>query len=210
MEVFMKIYRKIGLITLLSTAIFQAQAVDFNKLVNIKEVNPVTITLTAAGIYCGEALFRQLTFSALQKLNNFFPKVEIKDRVDFKDLNKDPIKAKHFLYDPSFSNLLDTCVITPIWEELLFRGILESGLRKAINLYFPNFDSHGYTTSILVSGLFGLAHYPVYDSINHVIHSSISGFFYSRAAQTKNGILVAITAHAIHNSIGYIKNIPRH
>ncbi|MBO4264489.1 MAG: CPBP family intramembrane metalloprotease [Clostridia bacterium] len=82
-----------------------------------------------------------------------------------------------------------SCVITPLFEELLFRGIILSRLAN-----------YGAKTAILISALiFGLSHF----APELIVFATVSGIVLGVAAQ-KFGLATSFCIHALYNLLTFI------
>lgn len=101
-------------------------------------------------------------------------------------------KTIQYHFKELFSNYLTAfislTIIAPLFEEIIFRGIILEGLLKRYNVLI----------SLLFSSLiFGIAHLNILQGINAFFISLIIGFIY---VKTKS-ILLCILAHSINNGI---------
>jgi hypothetical protein len=81
-------------------------------------------------------------------------------------------------------------VITPIYEELIFRGILFSGLRKKLPFI---------VSALIASALFGLAHMQP----NLAVDTFVLGVFLCLFVEKTKSIVPGIALHALKNFIAF-------
>jgi len=80
-----------------------------------------------------------------------------------------------------------SCILAPIFEEILFRGIIFNGLIRR----------HSFVAALLISSiLFGLLHVSI---ISAFLFSCFAGWIYYRS----NNLLYCIVAHAAGNIVGF-------
>jgi hypothetical protein len=84
------------------------------------------------------------------------------------------------------------CILGPIFEEVLFRGLLYQSLRNRFGVW----------KSILVTGIvFGLVH-PV--SIVGSIPLMMLGWIFGWLAETKKSLLPSMLAHCLQNTVSFL------
>lgn len=124
------------------------------------------------------------------------------------DINPDT--SEHIINDGSVT-FHELVVIAPIFEELLFRRILQPIINRICLRLLPHTDhrdticSAGRISNLLSSIAFGLYHteylHPIYfvRAFNHgLIHYCIDGRCYQR-----HGLVAVITSHATNNAISF-------
>lgn len=104
-----------------------------------------------------------------------------------------------FEYDPHYSisgiKILVMVILTPVFEEIFFRGfLLEGTLRK----YTP------VTSILFISLLFGLSHFSFASGIGNVILTFTSGLLYGYIYYRTRSVVICILLHALHNGIALI------
>lgn len=105
--------------------------------------------------------------------------------------------------------LLYVCVIGPIAEEFLFRGMIQGKLKQiqavVVGKDHTQQDIHKTTRVGITSILFGLAHYhPLQGAANLgiMVYTGALGVFMSRRAEEEEGCLAGSSAqHMLHNSL---------
>lgn len=106
--------------------------------------------------------------------------------------NKDDLAALDVMMSGGIVSIMAICVIAPLLEEILFRGIILRG-----------FLSHySYKTSIVLSALlFAIVHFNQYQIPIAFIFGCFAGwiYYYSRS------LWPVIFAHAIYNAGAYIQ-----
>ncbi len=83
------------------------------------------------------------------------------------------IKFSNMIFIWIFANLFFVCVA----EEALFRGFMQKNIQSKLS----NFKYGNSISLILVSLIFGLAHFP--GGLNYIILSTIAGLFYGYVYQ---------------------------
>ena len=83
--------------------------------------------------------------------------------------------------------LVTVCVVGPIYEEIVFRGFFQSGLRRWIG-FVPSL--------IIVSVMFGLIH-----SVKLAFPLTLVGAFFGYIRERDDGMLSPILVHVLHNSV---------
>lgn len=108
------------------------------------------------------------------------------------ELYKSTIEAFEVMMDYKVAGFITVCILAPVLEEILFRGILLRGLlQKGIN---------PAVAIILSSVLFGLAHMNPWQFLGAGILGSIFAFIYYR---TKS-LWMCIFLHSLNNTISFI------
>lgn len=96
------------------------------------------------------------------------------------------------LLDYKIAGFITVCILAPILEEILFRGILLRGLlQKGISPIFAIF---------LSSFLFGLAHLNPWQFLGAGLLGAVFGFVYYRT----KALWICILLHALNNSISFV------
>ena len=91
-------------------------------------------------------------------------------------------------------------LIGPIIEELIFRGGLQSLIKKAIIYFLPCYIKIAAKIAIVVSGIcFGLGH--LKQAKFQALHSGIGGCFVLGPLMEKYGLLTSMGAHIINNTL---------
>ncbi|MCP4971404.1 MAG: CPBP family intramembrane metalloprotease [Arcobacter sp.] len=103
------------------------------------------------------------------------------------------IKFPNMIFIWIFANLFFVCVA----EEALFRGFMQKNIQSKLS----NFKYGNSISLILVSFIFGLAHFP--GGLNYIILSTIAGLFYGYVYQKTKNIEASILMHFIVN-LGHI------
>ncbi|WMJ82176.1 CPBP family intramembrane glutamic endopeptidase [Clostridium sp. MB40-C1] len=116
-------------------------------------------------------------------------------------LDVNPIVEKAFeeLASTPLIFFISVCIVAPIFEEILFRGIILNGMAKALNEKLA---------IIISSFLFALIHMNLVQGINAFLLGLILGIIY---LSTKS-IYLSIFAHLINNTLGifvstYMENL---
>ncbi|MCY6960070.1 CPBP family intramembrane glutamic endopeptidase [Clostridium brassicae] len=86
---------------------------------------------------------------------------------------------------------ISVCIVAPIFEEVLFRGIILNGMAKALN---------EKVAIVISSFLFALMHMNLVQGINAFLLGAILGIIYLK---TKS-IYLSIFAHLINNTLGIL------
>lgn len=88
----------------------------------------------------------------------------------------------------------------PVIEEILFRGILQSSVKKIIPLLLPSYISISSKIAILVSSIFfGFAHFS--QSKKQAVQAGIKSYFIQGPLMERYGLLHSISAHITNNNI---------
>jgi membrane protease YdiL (CAAX protease family) len=97
---------------------------------------------------------------------------------------------------------ISICILTPIVEEIVFRGFFFGYLRHTI---LPNMPLTSFSVSALVSSVvFGLIHpYGVMGN-SFVI---LGGMFFCLFREMRGSLIAPMVAHAIFNSMGFFLNL---
>ena len=88
----------------------------------------------------------------------------------------------------SFTSVVTVCILAPVLEEMLFRGII---LRSFLRQYRRSYAIVGS------AALFGLAHLNIYQFAAGLVLGIVSGWLYERA----RSLWPCILLHAAYNSI---------
>lgn len=95
---------------------------------------------------------------------------------------------------PIFSGFIIHCIITPICEEIIFRGIIFNRLKRYTNI--PN--------SIIISALiFGIYH----GNLPQLIYAFIMGIIIATIYNKTNNLLSPVLFHITANSTSYFRTI---
>ena len=88
------------------------------------------------------------------------------------------------------------CLLGPVVEELVFRGFLQTGLRRMF--------AKPWTAIIVTGFLFGLMH-----SVQVALPIALMGCFFGYLRERSGGLLIPIAAHVLHNSLTVAVTINR-
>lgn len=89
------------------------------------------------------------------------------------------------------ASLLQACVLAPIIEEILMRGVVLGGLK----------DTYGVGVALLISSiLFAILHFNMVQSLSAFVCGIVLGLLYIKT----DSIFCCITAHCGYNIISYI------
>lgn len=104
-----------------------------------------------------------------------------------------------------------SCVLAPVIEELLFRGALQSLVKKVVAFCVPYFGKTTYaglpisnlTSAIVAGSAFGVSHISNFKEGGWIpaLSISVGGCVYG-IAKEYFGLPCSITAHMIHNYLG--------
>ncbi|MCG8541725.1 MAG: CPBP family intramembrane metalloprotease [Clostridia bacterium] len=93
-----------------------------------------------------------------------------------------------------FVAFVSICIIAPVFEEIIYRGIILEQLSKRYSI----------TTSIIVSGLiFGLIHFNLHQSVNAFFIGLILGFIYIKT----NSLLLCMFWHFANNFLVFMSSM---
>lgn len=105
---------------------------------------------------------------------------------------KEILKSFEMLLDYKVAGFITVCILAPIIEEILFRGILLRGLlQNGISPVFAIF---------LSSFLFGLAHLNPWQFLGAGLLGAVFGFVYYRT----QSLWICMFLHALNNTISFI------
>lgn len=110
---------------------------------------------------------------------NLFPMSEIEYQKTLQTLRKTPI-----------SSFLTVCIIAPIAEELLMRGIVLGGLKP----------KYGILVALIVSSIvFALLHFNMVQTLSALVSGMALGLIYLKT----NSLFCCILTHAGYNALSY-------
>lgn len=130
-----------------------------------------------------------------------------KHAIRAKDITNSTKTNRRDYYQFSFKNEVISTLVCPIFEELLFRGIVQPCLLQSILFIAPtaccafaktSFSLNTSMALVSTSVLFGLAH-KINGSNIQAISTTISGIMYG-ILMIRFGIAPAIAAHMTHNT----------
>ncbi len=105
---------------------------------------------------------------------------------------KDITQAFEMMLDYKIAGFITVCILAPIIEEILFRGILLRGLlQKGVSPILAIF---------LSSFLFGLAHLNPWQFMGAGLLGAVFGFIYYRT----KALWVCIFLHALNNTVSFV------
>lgn len=90
-----------------------------------------------------------------------------------------------------FLQLLSVGIVTPIAEELIFRGMMQNRLSSRLNKMLA---------AVLVAVIFGLIHLDIYQSLDAILGGFILCFLYMKTGS----LSLCITGHIANNILGVI------
>lgn len=164
------------LIILILTKVFSKNTTIINtyKKVNKKNIFHIVLLLTS---------FRLLYNSLIFPILNLIPQNELL-------LESAEIMSNSIIYI-----ILSVCIIAPIIEEFIFRGIILNGL---LSKYSPS-------TSIIISSLlFALAHGNLHQGINAFLLALIFGYIFYKT----RSLYLVILCHFFNNISAFIFIVP--
>lgn len=100
--------------------------------------------------------------------------------------------TKEFFSSTLFIELLGTSVITPIVEEVLYRGLVYRRLRRQIPVW---------SSVILSAVIFGAMHF----NFVQFLYAGLIGLFLAFVLETEKGLYVPILAHATANAVSVLR-----
>ncbi|WFD10982.1 CPBP family intramembrane glutamic endopeptidase [Tepidibacter hydrothermalis] len=154
------------------------------KMYSTKEEVEERKNINISKSYYGYTIIIILLFRIIfdNSLGFFVDQIPINEGIEeaFNELFKYPIIA-----------IISVCIVAPIYEEIIYRGIILKGLSKKYN------DK----VAIIVSALlFAIMHMNLQQGINAFLLGIVMGYLYTK---TKS-LYVSIFAHFINNGIGII------
>ncbi|MBA5628621.1 CPBP family intramembrane glutamic endopeptidase [Moheibacter lacus] len=141
------------------------------------------------GVFLLSILFYIFTLPFAEFLASMVPT----SGIDFlEEFYNEVVKAFEMMLDYKIAGFITVCILAPIIEEILFRGILLRGLlQKGISPILA---------IILSSFLFGLAHLNPWQFMGAGLLGAVFGFVYYRT----KALWICIFLHALNNSISFI------
>lgn len=89
------------------------------------------------------------------------------------------------------TGMIQVCVLAPIIEEILMRGVVLGGLK----------NSYGTVTALLISAtLFALLHFNMVQTLSAFVCGMILGLLYIKT----NSVFCCMIAHSGYNLISYV------
>ncbi|MBD5137413.1 MAG: CPBP family intramembrane metalloprotease [Lachnospiraceae bacterium] len=132
-----------------------------------------------------------LFFLLLDKcLDPIFESIFPQSEQDYQEMIQSLIKSP-------VTSLIQVCVLAPIIEEILMRGVVLGGLKK----------SYGYVTALLISAtLFAFLHFNMVQTLSAFVCGIVLGLLYIKT----NSVFCCMIAHSGYNLISYIVMIYPH
>ena len=132
-----------------------------------------------------------LFFLLLDKcLDPIFESIFPQSEQDYQEMIQSLIKSP-------MTSLIQVCVLAPIVEEILMRGVVLGGLKK----------SYGCVTALLISAtLFAFLHFNMVQTLSAFVCGIVLGLLYIK----KDSIFCCMLAHCGYNLISYIVMIYPH
>ncbi len=188
--------------TFLDVAVWRKVAPDFSNIINIvtiaicigvfiiflKRVTGYQVQLLSNISFVGMMLAigcSLLFFLLLDKgldpiFEGIFPQSEQDYQEMIQSLTKSPM-----------TSLIQVCVLTPVMEEILMRGVVLGGLK----------NSYGTVAALLISAvLFACLHFNMVQTLSAFVCGIVLGLLYIRT----NSVFCCMIAHSGYNLISYV------
>ena len=188
--------------TFLDVAVWRKVAPDFSNIINIvtiaicigvfiiflKRVTGYQVQLLSNISFVGMMLAigcSFLFFLLLDKgldpiFEGIFPQSEQDYQEMIQSLTKSPM-----------TSLIQVCVLTPVMEEILMRGVVLGGLK----------NSYGTVAALLISAvLFACLHFNMVQTLSAFVCGIVLGLLYIRT----NSVFCCMIAHSGYNLISYV------
>ena len=188
--------------TFLDVAVWRKVAPDFSNIINIvtiaicigvfiiflKRVTGYQVQLLSnisfvgmmLAIGCSFLFFLLLDKGLVPIFEGIFPQSEQDYQEMIQSLTKSPM-----------TSLIQVCVLTPVMEEILMRGVVLGGLK----------NSYGTVAALLISAvLFACLHFNMVQTLSAFVCGIVLGLLYIRT----NSVFCCMIAHSGYNLISYV------
>jgi len=146
-------------------------------------------TKTGLGIVLSAVLLYFFALPLAEYLMSLFPTTGNRFIEELYDSTK---QAFETMLNYKIAGFITVCIIAPVFEEILFRGILLRGLLQN--------NKNPFLAILLSSFLFGLAHMNPWQFLGAGLLGAVFGFVYYR---TKS-LWLCIFLHALNNTISFL------